>query len=186
MLLQHKKGVPTDAVFAGHYDEHGMWQARGGKTMLDFSLAFSDDECENVTTEVTTSPLPSSYWCKQVGGIRYVVAAVLESKIGKEPAKPLAVYREISVIESVNYTLGNEFETVAPHTSPLIVETSENVNQGFLGMGKKGIVRLSASIRVPKTTGHETGVWVSGNYGFVGVEIQNATTKHVKLNFIYR
>jgi hypothetical protein len=169
LLLQHKEGVPSDAVFAGFSDEHGMWKARGGRTICDFSIPFAETEDQLIRTEVTTSPLPSSYWSKRVGGIRYLLAAVVESKISSEPCTPLAAYRELYVVESVHYSMDNEFANIIPHTSPLTIETSESVKQGMFGLGKKGIVKLSASIRVPSTQVNESGVWLSGNFGFVGV-----------------
>lgn len=199
VLLQHKDGPPSDCVFSGNFDEHGMWPARQGRTVCNFSIPFgeadavfvdnSTEEIEShipfngktndVITEVSTSPLPSSYWNKQAGGIRYLIAVVVESKTGKEPAQPLAAYRDLHVRESVRFRMNNLFVNTIPHTSPLTIETSEHVSQGVFGFGKKGIVKLSASIRVPQTIGLETGVWLSGNVGFIGVDIKNATTKHV-------
>jgi hypothetical protein len=179
LLLQTKMGVPSDAVFAGNYDEHGMWPSRAGKTQLPFSIPFADDNNECILTETTASPLPSSYWNSRIGGIRYIIACVVESKIGKYPTKPLVVYREINVIETFNYSMSNEFDSSAPINSLTHVETSELVNQGFLGFSKKGIIKLSANIKVPQTDSHQPGVWMSGQSGFIGIEIQNATTKRV-------
>ncbi|KAI8910184.1 hypothetical protein EDD86DRAFT_190209 [Gorgonomyces haynaldii] len=185
LSLQDTDLAPTDAVHASKPDMHGMMNAKKGVTTLSFSIPFYkqkqeiEDE-EHIKTEVVTSgPLPSSYWHKETGGIRYIVCGVVECKTGQQPRVPLAVYREIAVVESVNFSLTKEFESLVPHTSPLVIETSEDVKQGVFGMGKKGNVKLSASVRVPKAEGNENGVWTSGGIGFVGVEIENNSSKPV-------
>jgi hypothetical protein len=92
---------------------------------------------------------------------------------------PLAVYREIFVVEKVPFHLKNQYESFVPYTSPSTVENSATFTHGIIGFRKKGTVTLNASIRAQKADGCETFVWQSGGVGFVGVEIQNASLKPV-------
>lgn len=91
--------APTDAVFAGAMDEHRMWRAKKGTTAFEFAIPFeSKDEQPHCVTLVSPSgPLPSSFWNSKVGGIRYILAGVVETKVGTTVRLPLAFYREIQV-----------------------------------------------------------------------------------------
>lgn len=93
---------------------------------------------------------------------------------------PIAAYREIFCVETVNFTLGSQYENLIPHNSHLVVETEEQVSQGMFGFKKKGILSMNASLRVPKVAGLATGVWQSGGIGMVAVEITNHGPREVR------
>ena len=181
-LLQHRDAVPTDCVVPGVPDHHGLWPARRGRHVLPFvfSVAPAHSDAPHISTLVATAPLPSSYWNRRVGGIRYLVAAIVTTKLPKQTPTPMAVYREINLVESVGVNHDREYDVLLPFTSPLMCTTTNVVNQGLFGL-KKGQITLTASVRVPKTLGHESGCWVSGQPAFVGVEIKNESLKHVHI-----
>ncbi|KAI8923040.1 hypothetical protein BC831DRAFT_473257 [Entophlyctis helioformis] len=188
-LTLQDASILSDAVYGGNPDEHGMRKAWKRTTSFDFSIPFGNDAStakvqrnDALVTEVDVDgPLPSSYWSKQSGGIRYMVAGVAYTKHRVEPNKPIAAYRDLLVVESAPFGLKPEFATMLPPTSPLTAEISEKVKRNLFNIGKKGTIKLSASIRVPEVdTYYDTGVWTSGNIGFVGVDIKNGSTREIQ------
>ncbi|KAJ2999136.1 hypothetical protein HDV02_003425 [Globomyces sp. JEL0801] len=183
-IMQDLHLVPSDAVTAGPADEHGMWSARKGTTCFDFSLPFVNSRFQQDSAHIRTavappSSLPSSYWHPKAGGIRYILAAVAECKFGLSPRYPLAYYQEIFVVESVPFSLTNEFDGVQGQRT-LVAEKTDEISSGFLGLGKKGKINLTVSIRTQGAEGNpETGVWASGGIGYVGVEVTNDSARKV-------
>ncbi|KAJ3076366.1 hypothetical protein HK102_005432, partial [Quaeritorhiza haematococci] len=123
--LQSTDLAPTDAVNPGTPDEHGMWLARKGTTVFEFSIPIH--AMSNVVNRIVDGeggvplegndvngggegakwkmfekaafPLPSSYWNKKFGGVRYIVSSMVYHKIQNEYYPPLVAYREIQVLE---------------------------------------------------------------------------------------
>jgi hypothetical protein len=104
----------------------------------------------------------------------------VHSKSGLKTRPPLADYREITVFESATFHLENEFNDFLPSTSPQCAEITRKVKSKMTGYGKKGQIKLSVSVRVPRVDdGCGTGVWTSGGIGFLGIEIKNSSTRKV-------
>ncbi|EGF79484.1 hypothetical protein BATDEDRAFT_25854 [Batrachochytrium dendrobatidis JAM81] len=183
LLLQDVTRAPTDAVYASSPDENGMWRAKKGTTVLNFSIEIQSDTTSNpwIYTEQNAGViLPSSYWNKRLGGIRYIVAGVVYPKVESKDCFPIASYRDVNVVESAHFQLQTQFSSMLPPTSPLFKEISSEVKPNLLNIGKKGNVKLAASIRVPQADNSiDTGTWLSGGIGFVGIDIQNGSAKPV-------
>lgn len=99
--LQNKHLPPSACVTGGAPDEHGMWPARTGVTHFDFSVP--------MTTAANTrqiSPLPSSFWRRGVGGVRYLVCVTVEVKKGLLSETIVAACEIPCVVES--YATVNE------------------------------------------------------------------------------
>lgn len=65
VVFQSLKLAPSDAVVGGTPDEHGMRLARKRTTVFDFKINLGGD---------AASSLPSSFWSRKYGGIRYVIS----------------------------------------------------------------------------------------------------------------
>jgi hypothetical protein len=107
--------------------------------------------------------------------------SVAENKVGGSIRPPLAFYREVFLVESINFTLDQTFANHCTRTAPHLKEAIQAVSSGFLGFGKKGNVTLKANIRTLRVKGSEIepGVWRSGDMGYVGIEVQNDSAKKV-------
>ncbi|KAH6560382.1 hypothetical protein BSLG_010503 [Batrachochytrium salamandrivorans] len=183
LLLQDVSRATTDAVYAGKPDENGMWKAKQGTTTFDFSISMQANVAASQwiqTEEAVSGPLPSSYWNRRFGGIRYIVAGIVYTKHGTKQCIPIAAYQDLNVVESSPFQLCTAFSSMLAPTSPLIKETSGTVKRNVFNIGKRGIAKLIASLRVPQVdSACDTGTWLSGGVGFVGIEIQNASTRTI-------
>ncbi|KAJ3320166.1 hypothetical protein HDV06_005643 [Boothiomyces sp. JEL0866] len=181
-ILQDLHLVPSDSVYAGTPDEHGMWKAKYGTMTYDFSIPFNlqrEENIHNIKTEILPiNPLPSSYWHDKAGGIRYFIAGIVESKQGMVPRDPLAAYKQLQVYESVPYSMTNNYEL--SERSVVSVEKTESIPNGLFGLGKK--LKLTARTSVCTRTLHEDekpGVIESGSTCFLHVDIKNETVKRI-------
>eukprot|EP00842_Homolaphlyctis_polyrhiza_P005783 jgi/Hompol1/6205/HPOL_004875-RA len=188
LTLQDTTRAPSDAVYAGNCDEHGMWKAKQGTTVFDFTIPIQSNgttmqnatSWQILTEQSVDGPLPSSWWSKRSGGIRYIVAGVVYTKYGLKTLPAIAAYRDALVIESVPFHLTPSFSAMLPPTSTFIKEATEKIKRNIFNIGKKGTIKLIASVRVPQVdTVCDSGVWVSGGLGFVGVEIKNASARSI-------
>ncbi|KAI9205176.1 uncharacterized protein BJ171DRAFT_617151 [Polychytrium aggregatum] len=184
--LQSVDKAPTDAIVPGTPDEHGMWSARGGLTKLPFSIAIGPG-CNSAaqSSGEENAPLPSSFWNRQFGGVRYILSALVFIKIGHNPPTlpPVTAYRELFVLEHTPALLSASFPAFRQTNSPTSATDTQLVG-GMLGFGRKGHVQLKAELHVPQpseTYEHlSLGTWVAGGIGFVGVEIKNFSPQKVK------
>ncbi|KAJ3008990.1 hypothetical protein HKX48_008222 [Thoreauomyces humboldtii] len=179
----------TEAVVPGHPDEHGMWIARKGRHTLAFEIPMQEvgEEREdglriNVPGPV---PLPSSFWEKKVGGVRYVVSCTLHLKhiVRTTPEPPLIASTTFNLLESVASSLTSpSFTSIAPTGTPTGIpqptpprcETTGTVNGRFL-FSKKGEIHLQA-VALPSPSPH----WISGAPGLVHLSIENRSERTVK------
>nr|KAJ3422113.1 hypothetical protein HK105_001122 [Polyrhizophydium stewartii] len=134
LTIQDVTRAPTTAVVMGNPDEHGMWRAKQGIHVFNFSIPIHSD-----------------------------------------------AYRDVKVVESVPFSLLSSFSGMIPPTSPLIKETSQQVKRNMFNIGKKGTVKLTASVRVPNVnTDCEHGVWLSGGVGVVSIGIVNESARWIR------
>ncbi|KAJ3255320.1 hypothetical protein HK103_006343 [Boothiomyces macroporosus] len=186
-ILQDLHLVPSDSVYAGTPDEHGMWKAKYGTMTYNFSIPFnlqSEEHSYNIKTEVLPiHPLPSSYWHEKAGGIRYFVAGVVESKQGMVPREPLAAYKLVHVYESVPLSLVNCYDL--NDRSVVSVEKTELIPNGLFGLGKK--LKLTAKASVCTRTAQDdnaSGAVESGSACFLHLDIKNETVKRLSARTI--
>ena len=76
MILQDNELAITDAVHPGSADEHEMWLAKTGTTVIDFEIPFQNllNNCIIEDVVDMRGNYPSSYWNAKMGGIRYILA----------------------------------------------------------------------------------------------------------------
>ncbi|KAJ3100732.1 hypothetical protein HDU97_001959 [Phlyctochytrium planicorne] len=189
-LLQAQHLAPTEAVVAGFPDEHGMWNARKGVTTFPFTIKISTAEAVPNVSSVQDGgrlpPIPSSFWCNKVGGVRYIVSATARVKLNIKAPTHLGAYREIDVLEHAPSHLAPIFTSLPA----LAAETCVEVGGWFAS--SRGEVSLRAECHVPDA-GQESGIvagsWVAGGIGFVNVDIKNSSKRRIqsiKLSLIRR
>jgi hypothetical protein len=181
-VVQESHLVPGEAVYPSPPDEHGMWKSKVQSTKFEFSIPFKET-VDNIKTDIdTVGPLPSSYYYPKVGGIRYFVIGLVDSKDvnQKKPRKPLAIFKELLVLESVPFSLTNQFDNSNPLNSVLEQTMTKQIKTGLFGLGKPVEIHLGAKVWTLSMDGQvETGVWQSGTTGYVKVSIENQTNKPV-------
>ena len=182
-MVQDPEIATTDAVEMGLPDAHSMWVAKVGVTAIDFKIPFAETAATNIVTDIYDSRgnYPSSYWNPKMGGVRYIIALVVEFKTGREPMVPLAAYQEIYCIESVPFHLKSNFQELSPLTSSLYGEQKLELKSG-LGFDRKScsVLKLSCSLQTLEIEGGiDNGVWASGGYGYVTVAIENGSSRPV-------
>ncbi|KAJ3312318.1 hypothetical protein HDV04_003211 [Boothiomyces sp. JEL0838] len=167
-ILQDLHLVPSDSVYAGTPDEHGMWKAKYGTMTYNFSIPFnlqSEEHSYNIKTEVLPiHPLPSSYWHEKAGGM--------------VPREPLAAYKLVHVYESVPLSLVNCYDL--SDRSVVSVEKTELIPNGLFGLGKK--LKLTAKASVCTRTAQDdnaSGAVESGSACFLHLDIKNETVKRI-------
>ncbi|KAI8822906.1 uncharacterized protein EV422DRAFT_383848 [Fimicolochytrium jonesii] len=186
--------MPTDVVVPGPPDEHSMWPARKGKHALPFAIPLENarNGTDGVRVEVEgPRPLPSSFWSRGVGGVRYIVTCTIDIKTGNSrPLAPLTTYTPFLLLESLPLKLSGgpqHFESTLEAGSLLASEMTTVVNGRYLfGLGKKGEIKLRASAKIPTSvpaaeTGYQPAenVWLAGSTGLVGVEIENGCQRRI-------
>ncbi|KNC98423.1 uncharacterized protein SPPG_06127 [Spizellomyces punctatus DAOM BR117] len=209
LLLWHTLPVqctslpPSSAVHAGPPDEHGMWLAKKGRHVLDFSIPLekfgegmhsSGSESRLKVQHEVVKPLPSSVWCKGEGGVRYLVVVTLHLKPlrSTRPLTPLSTFTPFFLLESLPPLTSplTRFPTSTDPGSPHAAETTAVVGGKYwFGLGRKGEVSVKASVRVPDDNEGGVGFWVAGSVGFVGLDIENGSERKItdlKLTLIRR
>ncbi|KAJ3211045.1 hypothetical protein HDU67_004807 [Dinochytrium kinnereticum] len=175
--LQSPQLAPTEAVVAGIPDEHGMWNARKGVTSFLFKLKLSIPTTDASLHGGRTGPIPSSFWCNKVGGVRYIVSATSRVKLGIKEPNFLGAYREIQVLEHAPCHLAPTFTSSPSLTSETCVEVG-----GWMA-STRGEVTLRAECHVPDA-GQESGIvagsWVAGGVAFVTVDVQNMSKRKIR------
>ncbi|KAI8614588.1 hypothetical protein BC830DRAFT_1126607 [Chytriomyces sp. MP71] len=174
--LQSRKMVPSEAVYPGPCDEDGMWAARVGSTVFDFAL-----KLENATNAVKQklAGLPSSFWNSSFGGVRYIISATVQVKIGFKRPQTLVIYREAQIVEHVPLFL-------SPNIVPSLNMWAQDKRiVGWLN-SRKGEVRLKARCHVREFESEsndkaESGVWLSGGIGHVYIEVSNGSKRKVPI-----
>ncbi|KAJ3064668.1 hypothetical protein HDU98_011951 [Podochytrium sp. JEL0797] len=165
--LQSNQLAPTEAIVPGPCDEDGMWNARQGSTVFDFSLSLASE-----------AKLPSSFWNKRVGGVRYVTSATVLVKFGSKKPQMLVIHQEAHVVESVPLFL-------SPNIVPSVTLWAQDArNVGWL-KSRIGEVSLKARCHAREFEDAEeketkSGVWIAGGVGHVFVEISNESRRKVK------
>jgi hypothetical protein len=186
-VIQESHLVPCEAVIAGSPDEYGMWKSKVQATIFDFSIPFRETN-DNIRNDVEVEgSLPSSYYYPKVGGIRYFVIGLVDSMEmnAKRPRKPLAIFKELVVVESVPFALTNQFDTANPFNSALEQVITKQIKTGIFGMGKQTHVELKAKLWTLSIDGQmETGVWQSGSQAYVEVNIDNQSNKTVSFSHL--
>ncbi|KAJ3124396.1 hypothetical protein HK098_001167 [Nowakowskiella sp. JEL0407] len=197
LVLQSVHLPPSNAVIAGTPDEHGMWMAKKGTTVFNFPVVIPKFSNAAVIGNENGAPLPSSFWNRKYGGIRYLISGTVHYKLKSEPLPPLRSIRDIQVLEHAPAMLGPSFPNEVSSGSPLLAsDTKKIVANGSSPWPwkKKEVqnIKVDAQIHVPETGqdyGSVTGAWVAGGIGFVGIDITNDSDKKVKslrLNLIRR
>ena len=181
--LQDKEKPPSEAVYSGSYDEHGMWNARPGTTFLNFSISSEkdsqqQDSISSIDPNTSTAlELPGSFWNKKAGGIRYIVSASVESKAvgGSKPRSPLVSHLEFQLFERNNVTAAaNSLEKKLVSSAA----TSSDVGNWISGKGEVNLkVQCLDSVR--SELKDSNCVWQSGGLGSVEVSIENASKRKV-------
>ncbi|RKO85564.1 hypothetical protein BDK51DRAFT_25476, partial [Blyttiomyces helicus] len=182
--LQDTTLAPTAAVHAGPTDEHGMWTARQGRTVLPFRVPLGPrvgdhyhcnrdgEEDVVVVRERVEGMLPSAFWSRGVGGVRYVVCGLVYTKHGRTPSPlPLFAHRDLELLESAPPPppLLSPSDT---HTAPVHTgQVAATVPGRWLGLGKKGDVVLRAKLQ------GDGDAWVAGGMGAVSVEVVNGSRR---------
>ena len=182
--IQSPRTPPSAAVFPGPIDEDGCWLARPGTIGFDFSIPLSRDAIKNSTNpnlqivEECSGPIPSSIWKKKIGGIRHIVAAIVHYKTDYVQV-PLAKYQDILVFEQYHSNL-NSFWFVP---SSMKAFSSLELKRGII-YKSKGELKVSAGLRTRETDScTDSGLWISGNIGYVHVMIENTTHREVINSF---
>ncbi|TPX66541.1 hypothetical protein CcCBS67573_g07777 [Chytriomyces confervae] len=181
--LQSNTSAPSEAVLPGPCDEDGMWAARPGTTVFDFAVKLCPE------AKGANARLPSSFWNSRSGGVRYILAATVQVKIGFNRPHVLVVYQEAQVVESVGPPM---LPTMVPS---LTLWGQDRRMIGWLE-SRKGEVFLKARCHVREFDIEDTalavndcGAWISGGVGHVFVEVNNGSlrkVKHLKLSLIRR
>ncbi|KAJ3331097.1 hypothetical protein HDU76_004094 [Blyttiomyces sp. JEL0837] len=170
--LQNIHLAPSDAVVAGIPDEHGMWNARRGLTFFDFSVRL-DSLIE--TSDGRQVSIPSSYWSRKAGGIRYIISATVKTKLGFKEPTILADHRETQVIELNPFALLSSFVR-----NPALTGDGSSL-VGWLP-SRKGEVKVHAECHVQGSMHDhaDSDIWIAGTVGYVAIEIFNASRRSVK------
>ncbi|KAJ3239235.1 hypothetical protein HDU81_006340 [Chytriomyces hyalinus] len=171
LVLQSNSLAPSEAVLPGPCDEDGMWAARTGTTVFDFAVKMSTEGKDR---------LPSSFWNAKSGGVRYILAATVQVKIGFHRPHILVVYQEAQVVESVGPPM---LPTMVPS---LTLWGQDRRMIGWL-KSRKGEVFLKARCHVREfdiednaLVANDCGAWISGGVGHVFVEVNNGSLRKVK------
>lgn len=153
-----------------------MWLSRPGSNSIDFAIPFTGNKEGIETLKCVEGPLPSSVWKSKYGGIRYVLACIVHFKTGSKIRTPLAIYADIPFVEHYTSVLSPVwFKPIRAHSSATI-----EIPSGLFNLGKRGIVKLSVSPATQETESlSESGIWTSGNTGYIHVVIDNATPRQV-------
>ncbi|KAJ3291641.1 hypothetical protein HDU79_002152 [Rhizoclosmatium sp. JEL0117] len=163
--LQSARMPPSEAIVPGPCDEHGMWPARQGTTSFDFSI--------KLTSETS---LPSSFWSPKVGGIRYIVSAVVEAKFGFSKPTLLVVHQEAQVVQHVPMFL-------PPNIVPSLTMWAQDSRiVGWL-KSRSGEVSVKARCHTREfddVNSSSSGAWISGGVGHVLVDVRNESRRKVK------
>ncbi|KAJ3303516.1 hypothetical protein HDU93_006468, partial [Gonapodya sp. JEL0774] len=77
LVLQASDTAPSDAVVPSRPDNAGFFLAKKGMTVFSFKVPvpLETNVEDRAFVEHGPKPLPSSFWSKKFGGIRYVVSA---------------------------------------------------------------------------------------------------------------
>ncbi|KAJ1551535.1 hypothetical protein HK096_008955 [Nowakowskiella sp. JEL0078] len=191
-LMGFEVELPTsDAVIAGTPDEHGMWLAKKGQTVLDFPIILPKQANAAIHGNENGAPLPSSFWNRRAGGIRYLISGTVHYKLKSEPLPPLRSIREIQVLEYSPATAIPNFPLDRPQL--VATEIKKVISNGWPWVRKEiQDVKVDAEIHVPETGqdfGSVTGAWISGSIGLIGVNVFNSSNKKVralKINLVRR
>ncbi|KAI9340001.1 hypothetical protein BDR26DRAFT_373122 [Obelidium mucronatum] len=177
MDLQSTQMAPTEAIVPGPCDEDGMWAARQGATAFDFSLSLKPAS--------TDTKLPSSFWNAKAGGIRYIVSATVQVKIGFNKPQLLVIHQEAHVIESIPLFL-------SPNIVPSVtLWAADTRSVGWL-RSRVGDVSLKARLHVREfedlvsssgdgnASSEPVGVWIAGGVGHIFIEVSNESRRKVR------
>ncbi|TPX45360.1 hypothetical protein SeLEV6574_g03905 [Synchytrium endobioticum] len=182
--LQAPELPPSDAVIAGKADEDNCWLARKGRTAFEVKIAMAHTNAPGASASEKGGPLPSSFWSRKFGGIRYIVTTCAEVKVNNNSPILLVTQREMTVIEGSPLTGIPAFPYSIPVHSPLHVQETKTVRSWLFG---KGNVSIQAEVHIAEA-GMNDAVsgkgWVAGGLGFVGVEVSNDSPKPIKKLYI--
>jgi hypothetical protein len=161
--------------------EDGMLLARTGSTCIPFSMSISGHSDSIDSLLPMNSHMPSSYWKKSLGGIRYLVAAVVTYKTGLRVRIPLASYQEIEYVENTDVILSPNWYT----PTKCLNSSFMDIPGGLFNFGKKGVIKLGIHPCTFETmTCVDSGIWIAGTTGYVHVDIDNGTQKEVIYMFL--
>ncbi|KAJ3025193.1 UNVERIFIED_CONTAM: hypothetical protein HDU68_007374 [Siphonaria sp. JEL0065] len=172
--LQSTQMAPTEAIVPGPCDEDGMWAARQGSTLFEFSIPLTQ-----ASPETTTPQLPSSFWNSKSGGIRYVISATVQVKFGFHKPKLLVIHQEAQVVESVSHFL-------SPNIVPSINSWGEDSRRVGWLKSRTGEISVKARCHAREfeeaegNAGVLSPVWIAGGIGHVFIEINNESKRKVK------
>ncbi|TPX30417.1 hypothetical protein SmJEL517_g06017 [Synchytrium microbalum] len=178
--LQSKDLPPSDAVISGKADEDSCWLARKGRTAFDVKIPMTSGTNTSTKLSERGGPLPSSFWSRKFGGIRYIATTIAEVKVNNRKPITLVSQREMQVIEYSPATKVPAFPSSIPMHSLLMAFDTKTVGNWYRG---RGDVTLQAEVHVPED-GMDDAVsgkcWAAGSVGFVGIEVANDSPKPIK------